>query len=67
MKKQKLLSSQEVAEYLTKRDGKPISIRGVQFEIKKGYIKAIKKGGSYVVDKDDLKNYKRRPTGIKPR
>ena len=64
MKNQKLLSSKEVSEYLTKRDKKPMSLRAVQFEITKGYIDAKKIGGAYVIDMISLKNYKRRLPGV---
>lgn len=62
----KLLSAKEVAEYLTERDKKSIKEREVLDEIKKGYIKAEKIGGRYIIKESSLKNYKRRKPGPIP-
>ncbi len=62
----KLLSTKEVAKYLSEMTGKPMSVRQVQHEIFIGRIIAKKIGHSYVVEERHLKHYVRRPPGKMP-
>jgi hypothetical protein len=60
----KLLTTRQVAEIITQRSGNPISIRQVQKEIKAGYIKADKIGGTYLIKEAALNHYERRHPGV---
>lgn len=59
----KLMTAEEVAKYITERDGEPISVREVQRELRLGYIKGELIGGTYIVKESALKNYARRSPG----
>jgi len=60
----KLLTTRQAAEIITKQSGNPISIRQVQKEIKAGYIKADKIGGTYLIKQSALNHYERRHPGV---
>lgn len=60
----KLLTTKEIAEMITQRTGHSISIRQVQREIKEGYIKAEKIGGTYLIKESALNHYERRHPGV---
>jgi hypothetical protein len=60
----KLLTTKQVADIISERTGYPISVRQVQNEIKKGYIKAEKIGGTYLIKESALKHYERRHPGV---
>ncbi|VVC76014.1 hypothetical protein AQUSIP_13150 [Aquicella siphonis] len=59
----KLLTTHEVAAYITEKTGHPMSVRQVQHEIKIGKIKAEKIAGTYLVKPQALEHYKRRHPG----
>jgi len=62
----KYFSTKEVAEIITKKTGKPISMRQVQHEIKKGFIIADRIGKRiYIISEESIENYTRRKPGHK--
>ena len=60
----KLLTTKQAAEIIAERTGYPISVRMVQKEIKAGYIKAEKIGGTYLIKESALNHYQRRHPGV---
>jgi len=60
----KLLTTKEVATMITEQTGQSIGVRQVQKEIKAGYIKAEKIGGTYLIKESALHHYERRPPGV---
>jgi hypothetical protein len=59
----KLLTTHDVAAYITEKTGRPMSIRQVQHEIKIGKLKAEKIAGTYLIKQHDLEHYHRRHPG----
>lgn len=60
----KLLTTKQAAEIISERSGYPMSPRQVQKEIKAGYIKAEKIGGTYLIKESSLNHYERRHPGV---
>lgn len=60
----KLLTTQQAADIITERTGKPMSVRQIQKEIKAGYIKAEKYGRTYLIKESALNHYERRHPGV---
>jgi hypothetical protein len=59
-----LLTTKQVAVIIAERTGHPMSARQVQREIKNGYLKAEKIGGTYLIKENALNHYERRHPGI---
>lgn len=60
----KLLTTKDIARMIAEKTGHPISVRQVQKEIKAGYIKAEKIGGTYLIKESALNHYERRHPGV---
>lgn len=59
----KLLTTREVAAYITEKTGRPMSDRQVRHEIQIGKLKAEKVAGTYLLKQHDVDHYQRRHPG----
>jgi hypothetical protein len=59
----KFLTTKEAVKIIEQETNKPMSVRQLEHQIQLGLLKAQKIGHVYLIDPNDLKNYKRNKVG----